>query len=388
MTYPYLPYAVTEIYCVIIAVTILFSLNSSLGSEHEVKQLRNMIYSYLLMLVTDILWAFMEDNLLHLPTYLNALINAITISSVTAGCYFWFRFIEDRTHFPLISKKWIDNLIAIPFLVCVLLDLISIFTGWTFFIDAEGHYEIGPIFDVHTVINYIYLIIPTITTIVFAFKTHSKQEKAEFMTYACYMVVPIVAGTLEDTFPAVPLLALNILMMIIILFLKIQNLRISNDALTGLNNRRSLNHQLEESFTRVSEDSPLLVFLIDINSFKSINDRFGHIEGDHALQLFADTLRSVSIKFYGFAARYGGDEFCLLMKKGSHTPERVMAEINKSLDEIQAKSVKAKDYTISVCIGYTVCTKASKPELVIAQADQMLYENKKKWHESAIDSTK
>lgn len=140
----YIPYAITEGYCFVLALTILFSLNSNLGSEHEVQQLRNMIYSFLVMQVTDILWALMEGNTIRLPLLLNAVINALVIISVSCGCYFWFRFIEDRTHFSLLSKKKLDSLVSLPLFIIIALDLISIFTGWMFYIDGDGHFENGP----------------------------------------------------------------------------------------------------------------------------------------------------------------------------------------------------------------------------------------------------
>lgn len=136
----YLPYIFTEIYCLIMGLTILFSLNSNLGSEHEVSQLKYMIYSYIAMLVTDILWALIEDNLLYLPVFLNAAVNAVTLMAVSSGCYFWFRFIEDRTDFVLMNRPKIDAMVVYPLLFICALDILSIFTGWIFQINSEGHY--------------------------------------------------------------------------------------------------------------------------------------------------------------------------------------------------------------------------------------------------------
>jgi len=58
----------------------------------------------------------------------------------------------------------------------------------------------------------------------------------------------------------------------------IQDQQIYNDALTNLNNRRHLNHFLEERLSKASPERPVTVYMIDINGFKSINDRFGHVE--------------------------------------------------------------------------------------------------------------
>lgn len=377
----YIPYAITEGYCFVLALTILFSLNSNLGSEHEVQQLRNMIYSFLVMQVTDILWALMEGNTIRLPLLLNAVINALVIISVSCGCYFWFRFIEDRTHFSLLSKKKLDSLVSLPLFIIIALDLISIFTGWMFYINGEGHFENGPWFDLQSLVNYTYLIILTVISANRALHAHLKQEKSEYWTYTLYMLVPLTASIFEETFANVPLLSLNILMMILILFLKIQNLRISTDALTGLNNRRRLNIFLDEKLSRVSEEQPLLLLMIDINDFKSINDKYGHIEGDHALQLFSEVMRAAASKYFAFAARYGGDEFCLVMNPPAGSPEDVVQEIKETLAEKQKSSSETKQYEVSVSIGYTICSQSGEaPESVLNRADRLLYEEKDKWH--------
>lgn len=385
MTYPHLPYAITEGYCIIFAATVWLRLNSNLGSEHEVRQLRNMIYSYLGMLATDLLWALAEDGLIHPPRLLYAFINAITVISIACGCYFWFRFIEDRLHFARSGKKGLYTLLTIPLLVVCLLDLISVFTGWLFYIDAENHYQSTPLFWFHTVVNYFYLLIPTGFSIYRAIKTQVRQERSEYLTYALYMIAPLIAGLLEDVFPLVPLLGLSIFMMILILFLMIQNMQVYNDALTGLNNRRRLNQYLEDRLSKASPSRPLLLFIMDINSFKSINDVYGHLEGDHALRFFSGVLKEIAIKHYAFAARYGGDEFCMVMDAAGRTPEEIAAAIHHELQNAQnaqaEKAGKSKAYTLTVSIGYAVCDGADNaPDAVLAKADRLLYENKKAWH--------
>ena len=168
-------------------------------------------------------------------------------------------------------------------------------------------------------------------------------------------------------------------MIILILFLRIQNLRISTDALTGLNNRRRLNTFLSEKLVKTSPESKFLIFIIDINNFKAINDQYGHIEGDHALQKFAEVLKTVAAEYFGFAARYGGDEFCLVMNQRGHTCEEVIENIKKTLMEAQQDD--KKKYTLTVSIGAEEYDDPEETsEAALDRADQMLYEDKKKWH--------
>ena len=384
MTHMYLPYIFTEAYCAIFAGTIRLRLNSNMGSQHEIRELRNMIDSYVAMLVTDILWALNEDGLFAPPRLLNASINALTIIAVSCGCYFWFRFIEDRLQFPFAAGKKLDKLLVLPLLAVIALDLVSVFTGWTFYIDAQGHYQTTPFFEIHTAVNYFYLLIPTGYSVYRAVRTRSRQERREYWTYAVYMIAPLLSGLLEDTFPRVPLLALNIFMMILILFLMIQNMQIYFDAMTGLNNRRRLNQYLEECIPKSSPEHPTLLFIMDINDFKAINDAYGHLEGDRALRIFSDVLKAAATRLHAFAARYGGDEFCMVVDAANHTPGKIEEELRRSLHGVQIRPAEScEPYTLTVSIGYAFCAGAEDtPDLVLAKADEMLYRNKNAWHAS------
>ncbi len=383
MNYSYLPYALVDFYCAVFAVIVLFRMDWNIGTEHEILELRRMIYSYLIFLGTDIIWAFMEGNLLYLPVWLNGLASALCVMAVTCGCYFWFKYIEARLRFDSPSRKLMDRMLIIPLLLIMATDLLSVRTGWFFIIDEENHYQNLPLFNIQSAVNYLYLLLSTGYAAYKAVKTHSRQERSEYRAYACYMLLPLAASLLQDTFPDVPLLALNIFMMILILFLMLQNMQIYHDALTGLNNRHYLNQYLESSLQHASESRPFYLFIMDINNFKMINDVYGHIEGDHALQAVSGVLRGLAAKYNAFAARYGGDEFCIVLNTPGCSPEEVCADIHTHMQEIRdGKNVPgSRQYMLSVSIGYTACDGTVQDYgQVIAAADAMLYVNKKKWH--------
>lgn len=215
-------------------------------------------------------------------------------------------------------------------------------------------------------------------------KTHSRIERGEYLTYAIYMVAPLTAGFLEDVIPTVPILALNIFLIVHILFLMIQNMQIYNDALTNLNNRRHLNQYLEERLDKASVEHPVFVYMIDINGFKLINDTYGHVVGDHCLREFAIALQDVANDCFGFPARYGGDEFCLVVdgKKGQQAEEIARAIQNTFSIQQAKKPVNSPDPIISVSVGYvSVSAPDMKSEDAVAVADKMLYANKQAWHE-------
>lgn len=383
MMHTYFSYLIIELYCIGFTLTILFKMNQNMGSEHEVAELRNMIISFLVMLVTDCIWALMEDSVLKLPDLLNLAINACTVLGVAYGCFFWFRFIDDRLHPSYTSWKWYNTIVKIPIMFITVLDVISIFTGWLFYLDENKHYQSGEWFNLQTTVNYVYLLVPTINSVIKAIKANSRSQRQECLTYALYMVAPLIAGLCEDLIPTIPILALNIYLVINLLFITIQNLQIYNDALTGLNNRRRLDQFIEDQLRSASKEKNIILFMLDINNFKTINDTYGHIEGDKTLKGFASILMSFALKHGAFTARYGGDEFCLIMEKTGRKPEELLGEIQEALHAIQwRKTANENMYQLTASIGYAVCEKpTTNVRAFIEEADSMLYANKQRWHE-------
>ena len=87
----------------------------------------------------------------------------------------------------------------------------------------------------------------------------------------------------------------------------------TSDYLTGLPNARALFMHLDSEVARCKrEGTTLAVMVCDMNGFKQINDRYGHLEGDKALKIFSSSLRDVCRK-YDYVARMGGDEFVIVV---------------------------------------------------------------------------
>ena len=116
--------------------------------------------------------------------------------------------------------------------------------------------------------------------------------------------------------------------------------------------------------------------MIDVNDFKQVNDKFGHIAGDKALQLVADALHNVSDTLHGFCARYGGDEFVLV----THDTTPIQETLQKEVDELR-ESCSDLLPKITICTGFAVCdSDAITATQLIAQADEQLYIQKEKYH--------
>src|SRR5574344_804286 len=304
----------------------------------------------------------MEDGYLPLNPWFGLIMSFLSVVSIALGSYFWFRYVETRLHLKSDQKPLAQWLLALPLIFIIISDIVSLWTGWLFYADSQGFYQSTDAFTyVQGGVNYFYLIIPMVASLYFAFRSKSHLERGEYWTYAAYMIPPLITGLLEDNLPTVPILALGIFLIIQILFLMIQNMQIYNDALTNLNNRRHLNHFLEERLSKASTEHPVYVFMIDINGFKAINDAYGHVKGDEALREFAAVLRDTAERYHAFAARYGGDEFSIVADGASIDPELIVKELDK---EVKEKKFLLSDDpnkpVFSISTGYTRCEESGE----------------------------
>lgn len=118
-----------------------------------------------------------------------------------------------------------------------------------------------------------------------------------------------------------------------------------HDLLTGLNNRRSYEKELEKFLQK--ENLPLAIVMADVNGLKLTNDAFGHLQGDNLLIEVAKVIKS-HVRLEDFVARLGGDEFIILMPKSVSTDaEKLVKEINASLAQNPSHNM-----VVSVSFGW------------------------------------
>lgn len=155
----------------------------------------------------------------------------------------------------------------------------------------------------------------------------------------------------------------------------------SLDGLTGISNRRRFDQLLKKEWLRaIRHSSSISIIMIDIDFFKLFNDTYGHQGGDDCLKQVAETLESSIHRETDMVARYGGEEFvAILPETGVQGALEVAKKMRSQIEgqHIPHKSSKITDHlTISVGVATAIPERGSKPEALIAAADQALYEAK------------
>lgn len=153
----------------------------------------------------------------------------------------------------------------------------------------------------------------------------------------------------------------------------------NTDRLTGINNRRYFDRQLDSELARATRDgTTTAVLLLDIDHFKNYNDHYGHPQGDECLQQVADCLRKAVPRPADFVARYGGEEFAVVLSNTDVSgAEAVAQRIVDRLGELNiphAQSSAAPFVTASIGVA---CGKSTSAKDLVALADATLYEAKR-----------
>ena len=157
---------------------------------------------------------------------------------------------------------------------------------------------------------------------------------------------------------------------ILFIYLNTQNRQITTDGLTGLNNRREFDKQILKWAEQTAGNWGM--FMLDVDDFKGINDKLGHVVGDEALWETADILRRVLGRERTFLARYGGDEFAVIGAwKDEAEAKQAVCLVEQEVDRFNRAA--EKKYRLSFSIGYALWEETREADRLVALADERMY---------------
>ena len=293
-----------------------------------------------------------------------------TISSASSGIigYCWCLFVEYHIHrnFERIKKK--SRILAIPLIIATILIIINLLgTGIIFDISKENVYTRGPM----NFILYIFVFVYYIESIYTVHKAKYDSILVEFFPIY-YFIIPCMIGTMiQGFFFGVSTIWLCVAIAFIIVYIEIQISISFIDDLSGLYNRKYMNHYLN----KLQNDKPKHVygFLMDINDFKAINDTYGHLKGDYALIQFGIILQH-SIDKDSVAIRMGGDEFVIFAKLKSD--EEALALKKQIKYNVRQFNLKSKEpFHLSFSIGIAKYN-GKNIDAFLSAMDDSMYEAK------------
>lgn len=269
-------------------------------------------------------------------------------------------------------------LLIIPLLVAIFLSIQSFWNECLYSFDINGVYHRGELFAVHTTILWFYLMISLVSVIMVLFSDKRDELMRECVAIIISVVIPVIGGIFQTAYYGFNMAWTGSSISLVIMFIGIQGRQISIDALTGVHNRGSFEKYLRENVEKQVKDNKLYLIMIDIDKFKQINDKYGHVAGDRALVETAKALLGVSqITKKDFIARYGGDEFAIVCYRKS---EKQLDKLIYAMEEECARTLTKEKlgFDMTFSVGYAEYSKETyvTVEKFIDAADVKMYENK------------
>ena len=230
-----------------------------------------------------------------------------------------------------------------------------------FYVDAKNEYARGPYFGVYIFVYLCAILYLTKTTLALSRK-YQNQSKVLVVPIAVFL---IAGTTVQVFFPHVRLTWLCVTMLTILYYVYCNEMWQQLDGLTGL-----LNQNAYVNKTSSIKNSCLLL-IFDIDDFKKVNDRYGHLAGDVCLREVAACIK-LAYSPYGYCYRIGGDEFCVLLNDISKEQKCYRA----FTDALQKKR-KEMAYLPFVSVGAAHFPENGDVVAVKELADQGMYQYKK-----------
>lgn len=352
-------------------------MNASIGNTDEVRVFRGLAGSALMQMAADSIWALDCLSVIQLPVPAAYLYNMASLLGADAIGWLWYRFLDVKSaeRAELMKRKfWYQIWMDLPFAFPVFLICTSPATHLIFYVTQDGGYHRGPWYAAQIACGGLYLLASLARQLIRLIRCPG--SRAQTRSFIISTLVLGTGGVLQVFRAGIPFTEVSYTLGMFFLFVELQSRQINTDALTGLNNRAKARSSLDSRIARAGKE-PLCLGMADIDQFKSINDRYGHLSGDEALVLVANTFRDLGGYYRTlFLSRYGGDEFLFFYSAEEGDPDRLRERFDLLLAENLNDSLLPFRFTVSIGEAVTADPDIGR-EALIAEADSMLYANKR-----------
>ena len=380
-------YVEANVVCLIL---FLLMLGKSIhGVDHQAKQ---RIFNMVLMchidyFICDAFWILVLNEFLpknRLTVTIANLGNAIILSAI---CCFWFTYVEMDQKAEYIQNKKYRFMIQAPAIIISLFNTIAFLFFPSLMLDEN--YNMTTFYTISFVLIPIsYILAAVVRSFIKARSTDDPAVKLRCLAIIFYGIGVVIFGIIQTTDLQIPIFCFGCTITMVYMYLTAIDDLVSLDPLTSLNNRAQLNRYVIQELQHSSENNKHYVVMLDLNDFKSINDKYGHIEGDKALLKASEIIKQVCGKDKNrpFIARYGGDEFIIIVKTDNENDIRELEDnLKKAFKEENENN--QKDYEFSACVGYAPFEGSYKLFLkAVEEADTNLYKEKEEFYSNRTRS--
>ena len=365
-----------EVYLICVIIMSLLYLWSSRKQEKSVAELSlsRVFMFFMINFFSNFLFTLVNRILPSGPVTepLSYALKSVYMVTLAAGVLSWCLYAELSLH-TAVGHLHLIRLVLLGLLgVFTVLIVINLFAHFIFAFDENRTYRRYAFFHIYLLL--LFLVAATCSTRLILRQKHELDpaRKAHFRLNALFPLCIVLALCLTLLGELIPVICVCLTVALLCIFVSNLKHQISTDSLTRVNNRQNLNQFM--TYKLRNHDAQLWMLMIDVDHFKQINDTYGHLEGDRALQTVSGALKQACRTFplRPFIARYGGDEFVIVVE-GTEEDCRSLTEIvRQQLDE----SCAALPYPLKASIGVSKYISGMSYEQLLEDADAKLYEMK------------
>lgn len=330
---------------------------------------------YIFTMITafiDIVWRIIDGK----PQfrYLNLAINGIYLCMFILLPFCWLEHCDLNMPFRLWKKKSLKFITQLPSIIVIVLIIISFKTGWVYYVDKNGVYSRGNLYLAQAVTCYAYILFAEITSVIAIKKSKFTAERQKYTTLAAFPVPVAVFCAVQSFMPVgMPTIHFGVLIGLFFVFVSDSEHQITRDSLTRLMNRYSMDCVIKEKTSKYRKSGgkqSLYLILGDLDDFKKINDTYGHMEGDKALQITATGIDNLCNEYEATPFRMGGDEFAIIMESEDSDKVRFLIE---QISYMLKESSEGECFNLRMSMGFSAFSSDMEIIDFINSADKQLY---------------
>ena len=248
---------------------------------------------------------------------------------------------------------------------------VNIFDPIVFDINERNVYSRGPLFMLKNLLEVILMADGVVIYLISRYKSGG----VKFFPVLQFVCPVFICVCLQMFYYGISTIWVGIAVGYTSLILALQNENIFIDKLTGLYNR----YYLDKVSGELKRKRKNTMMMLDMNDFKSINDNFGHSQGDDALVSLAKVLEK-TVEANGTVVRYAGDEFVIILNNGDEeAAEKCKQLIKTNLEEFN--ETHKKKYKLSASIGVGVFDlEKGNVDKILKKIDKLMYEDKRAYY--------
>ena len=382
LTYPIF-YVEANVVCLIIFVMMLT--RSLRGVDQQTKQrfFNIVLACHIMYFICDSFWVLILYDYLPKNRFSTSLVNCGNAIILLSICCLWFVYVEMDQKATYIENDRKRLLVQIPAIFFAIVNVVLFIFFPSLMLD-ENYNTTFFCTIMFALVPILYIVVAVFKSLYRALHTDEPAMKKRCLITMFYGIGLIIFGIIQTSDVQIPLFCFGCTITMLYMYLSSLDDLVSLDPLTSLNNRAQLNRYVYQELQHSSDSNDHFVIMIDLNDFKSINDVHGHIEGDRALIKTAEIIKLVCGKdpHRPFIARYGGDEFILIVRSDKEDDIKRLADnLRKAFIEYDSRS--EKPYQLSASIGYAPFSDSFRSFLhAVEEADSNLYHDKKIFYEN------